>query len=125
MKYYEDLIEFDSKLEYDHYLHLKEQDDIEILGVHQTFTIFDPMKYIDFPRLKLKTQRDIKYTPDFVFKLKGLDRPVAMESKGYARKEYMLRKKLFMLKYSQEYYFYQCNSLKKLKEDLERVRQLL
>jgi hypothetical protein len=125
MKYYEDLIEFDSKLEYDHYCYLKEQADITIVDVHKTFTLFDPIKFIGFPKLKQQSQRDIKYTPDFIFTMKGLDKPVAMESKGYARKEYMLRKKLFMLKYGQEFYFYQCNSLKKLKEDLERVRKLL
>ncbi len=125
MKFYEDLIEFDSRLEYDHYCYLKEQPDITIVAVHETFTLFEPIKFIGFPKLKPQSQRDIKYTPDFIFTMDGLDKPVAMESKGYARKEYMLRKKLFMLKYGQDYYFYQANSLKKLKDDLERVRKLL
>ena len=121
-KYIVDGIEFDSKLEADHYAILKSNPNIEILNDHQTFELYPKHSFKHFPRLKTAHQQPIRYTPDFILRMKGLEKPVAMESKGYARKEYMLRKKLFMLKYSREYYFYQCKSVKQLKDDLEKLK---
>ncbi len=117
-KYERDGIKFDSGLELKHYEYLKAHPKVKIIDDHKTFTLFDKHAFIHFPRLKKTHQQPIRYTPDFILEIEGLDKPVAMESKGYARKEYMLRKKLFMIKYSREYYFYQCKSLEQLKHDL-------
>lgn len=124
-KYEKDGIKFDSGLELKHYEYLKSQPDIEIVDVHKTFLIHDKHTFKHFPRLKTTHQHPIRYTPDFILHMDGVDKPIAMESKGYARKEYMLRKKLFMIKYSREYYFYQCKSLPQLKEDIEKIREIL
>jgi len=121
-KYRFDDITFDSKLEADHYKILKAHPHIKVLNDHQTFELYPKHSFKHFPRLKTTHQQPIRYTPDFILQVDGLDKPVAMESKGYARKEYMLRKKLFMLKYSREYYFYQCKSVKQLKDDLEKLK---
>lgn len=110
---------FDSKLEGEHYKMLLEHKDVRILERQKTFVILEPFDYYRFPDLKKSKHRKIQYTPDFIVEIKGYDKPVAIESKGYARKDYMLRKKLFMYNYGDKYYFYQCNSKKQMKEMLE------
>lgn len=112
---------FDSGLEADHYKILKEHPDIEIIDLQKTFLLQESTKYIGFPKKNKRSFDTITYTPDFIIKAKGFDKPIAMESKGYARPVYQMRKKLFVNKYQDEYYFYECRSVKQLKEDLERV----
>jgi predicted nuclease of restriction endonuclease-like RecB superfamily len=60
------------------------------------------------------------YTPDFILKVKGLDKPVAVETKGYARKDYLIRKKLFQ-KFYPEYYFVEVNDKKKKKDHISSI----
>ena len=113
---------FDSKLELNHYQILKEAPDIEILAVHKTYLILPKRRFVKFPSMKSSLQREIKYTPDFVVKIANIDKPVVFESKGYPRKDYMIRKKLFIDQYDHQYYFYECGSVKQLYQDLETIR---
>lgn len=117
-----DGIEFDSKLEANHYELMKADKDIEILDVHKTFKLMPKFQYIGFPKFNKRTHRHMIYTPDFVIKFKGVDKPIAVESKGHPRKDYMIRKKLFTLYYSDDYYFYECRSVKQMEEDFKMVK---
>lgn len=116
-------IKWDSKLELNHYKVLKENSDIiEIVDRQKQFIIDTPFKYIDFPLKKQRSFGKISYKPDFILKVKGYDKLVAMESKGYPRPVYQLRKKLFINKFKDEYYFYECGSIRQLKSDIEEMR---
>lgn len=121
-KYEVDGETFDSKLEAEHYKILRDHPDIKIADIHKTFQLIPPFQYMGFPQFNKRTHRKMIYTPDFILNIKGLDKPVAMETKGHARKDYMIRKKLFTLYYGKEYYFYQCGSEEQLKADLQEVR---
>jgi len=115
---------FDSKLEMLHYQILKDAPDIEIIGIHETVLILPKRRYIKFPNMKQGLQREIKYTPDFIVKIANIDKPIVFETKGYPRKDYMIRKKLFIDKYDDQYYFYECGSVKQLRQDLETIRRI-
>lgn len=124
VKYKYDGEVFDSKLEINHYKVLKENSDIiEIVAMQERFTLleFDDY-YYDFPKLKKRKLRDMIYTTDYILKVKGYDKLIAMESKGYPRKDYNIRKKLFIRRYSDKYYFYECRSVKQLQEDIKVMR---
>ena len=82
-----------------------------------------PDHYLDFPKRKKRKLRDMVYTNDFILEVKGYDKLIAMESKGFPRKDYNIRKKLFINKYSNEYYFYECRSVKQLEEDIDYIRK--
>lgn len=127
IKYEYDNQLFDSKLEINHYKLIKENNDIiELVDMQQKFTLLNfDFKYIDFPKLKERKYRDMIYTPDFILKIKGYDKLVAMESKGYPRKDYNIRKKLFIKYHGDFYYHYECRSVKQLKEDIEYIRERL
>lgn len=116
---------FDSKLEINHYKILKENDDIiEIIDMQKRFLLLEfDFTYTDFPNKKTRKYRDMVYTPDFMIKVKGYDKPIAMESKGYPRKDYNIRKKLFIRRYGDEYYHYECRSAKQLNEDIKYIRE--
>jgi len=125
IKYQHDGYEFDSKLEINHYNVLKENDDIiELIDMQKRFTLLEfPEYYYDFPFKKKRKLRDMVYTPDFIIKVKGYDKIVAMESKGFPRKDYNIRKKLFVKNFGDEYYHYECRSVKQLQEDLKYIRK--
>jgi len=127
VKYEHDGHTFDSKLEINHYNILKENDDIiEIIDMQKKFLLLPfEFTYIDFPQKKKRKYRDMIYTPDFIIKVKGYDKLVAMESKGYPRKDYNIRKKLFIREHGDEYYHYECRSAKQLREDIEYIRKVL
>lgn len=125
VKYEHDGYIFDSKLEINHYNLLKEYSVfIEIVDMQKQFTLLEfNDTYIDFPNGKKRKQRDMVYTPDFILKVRGYDKLVAMESKGFPRKDYNIRKKLFIREHGDEYYHYECRSVKQLQEDLEYIRK--
>ena len=121
-KYEVDGITFDSKTEKVHYEILSEHPLVEVLDVHKTFLLMDKFKYTRLPTFSNGTHRKMIYTPDFIIKVKGIDKPIAMETKGHPRKDYMIRKKLFTYFYGNEYYFYECkdkSSGEQLRKDLE------
>lgn len=126
VKYNHDGYVFDSKLEINHYNVLKKNDNlVTIVDMQKKFTLLEfPDSYIDFPSLKKRKLRDMIYTTDFIIRVNGFEKLVAMESKGFPRKDYNIRKKLFINRYSDEYYFYECRSVKQLEEDLERIREM-
>ncbi len=116
-------VKWDSKLELNHYKELKEHEDIiEVVDRQKQFIMYNPFKYTDFPLGKERSFGKISYKPDFILKVKGYDKLIAMESKGYPRPVYQLRKKLFIKEFKDEYYFYECGSLKQLKSDIEEMR---
>lgn len=124
VKYEHDGHIFDSKLEINHYNVLKENHKIiKIVEMQKQFTLLEfPDTYEDFPLLKKRKLRDMVYTPDFILKVKGYDKLIAMESKGFPRKDYNIRKKLFIREHGDHYYHYECRSVKQLQEDIEFIK---
>jgi hypothetical protein len=127
VKYNHDGYVFDSKLEINHYETLKKHSDIiEILDMQKTFLLLEfPTYYYDFPQKKKRKLRNMVYTPDFIIKVNGYEKLVAMESKGFPRKDYNIRKKLFIREHGDEYYHYECRSVKQLEEDIAYIRSQL
>lgn len=127
VKYEHDGHIFDSKLEINHYEVLKKNSDIiEILEMQRTFLLLSfPTSYYDFPNRKKRKLRDMVYTPDFMLKIKGYDKMIAMESKGFPRKDYNIRKKLFIRHYGDTYYHYECRSVKQLEGDIKTIRKMI
>lgn len=116
-----DGIVFDSPLEAKHYKYFKNHPKIKILERQKTFNINDSFTWLDIKPKKItkKTARKMVYTPDFLIEVEGLDKLVIVETKGHARKDYMMRKKLFLMKYP-EYYFVEIGA-KKRKKDKEPI----
>lgn len=125
VKYEHDGHIFDSKLEINHYNVLKQHDFfIEIVDMQKQFTLLEfNDTYIDFPSGKKRKLRDMVYTPDFILKVKGYDKLVAMESKGFPRKDYNIRKKLFIRQHGDKYYHYECKSVTQLEADIKIMLQ--
>ncbi len=115
-KYECDGVDFDSKLEREHYKLLRDSDKINILEIHKKFILLNGFDWVSFPDMKKRKYRPMVYTPDFIVEIKGCDKPVAIESKGYPRKDYNIRKKLFIKELGTEYYFWEIGSVKELKE---------
>lgn len=92
---------------------------IPILKMQETFTLVNKMKYTDIFG-KVRTLREMKYTPDFLIDL-NLDKTVWVEVKGYPRKDYNIRKKLFIMKYHNDYHFLELKSDKKSIKDNEKM----
>jgi len=100
-----DGIKFDSKLEANCYIFLK--DKVENLELQPRFLLQDKFKY------KNKTIRKIEYVADFRFNYKGVD--YIIDSKGLETPLFKLKYKLLVCKYP-ELNFYTVKSRKKLKE---------
>ena len=113
-------IEFDSKNELNHYKYLETLEWVNILTTHKTFHLLDGFTYFCLDKMKKRKTRDMIYTPDFILDV-GLDKPIAFEVKGYARKDYMIRKKLFLNKYREEYYFIESNSVKQCERIMKQI----
>ena len=118
-----DNIKFDSGLELDHYKYIKQLDNIEILEVHPNFVLFDSFEWFDIQRGKISKYRKIGYTGDFLLKLPDREKLLVVESKGFQRADYMLRKKLFILKYKDEYDFIQLDNMKQCKDFFKQYIQ--
>lgn len=87
---------------------LKEHPKVKIKELQKTFMLMEAMPYTRLPEYVQGTQRKMVYTPDFIIEVEGRDKPIAMETKGHARGEYKMRKKLFIKRYGDEYDFYEC-----------------
>ena len=107
-----DDIIFDSGLELNHYTFFKEDPDITIIDIHKTFELFEGFEYYNICKNKKAKYRNMVYTPDFIISIAGRDKLIAVESKGYPRPDYMIRKKLFIMLYQDKYDFIQLNNLK-------------
>ncbi len=92
---------------------------VELVERQREFNLLDSFEWVSFPNLKKRKMRGMVYTPDFILKVDGFDKLLALESKGYARKDYAIRKKLFIKNYNDEYYFLESNSEKHLRSILE------
>ena len=114
-----DNMEFDSQLELEHYKILKEHRKVKNIKRQMTFPLKAAFSYTRFPDYKQCRFSSMVYTPDFIVEIEGVDKPVAIESKGYARGEYRMRKKLFIMMYKDDYYFLESRSKKHLIEVLE------
>lgn len=114
-------ITFDSKLEADVYDVFLYADNCVITDDHKTFEIYPVLDYYNIAKCKPRRLRRMDYTPDIIIEVDGIDLPIAVEVKGFARPEYMMRKKLFIHKYHKEYYFIE---LKSTKEALEFIIKL-
>ena len=109
-----DGIKFDSKFEAGIYLYFK-KNNIKILEFQPRFILFDSFKYFNIKAGKEYKMRNMKYTADFKIELPDNDKPVIVEVKGVQTEDYMMRKKLFIMKHKEEYDFLQINN----KKDLE------
>jgi len=118
-----DGITFDSKLEIKHYKLFNSDPDITIVELQKEFELFPPFEYIGLPLFNKRKYRKMVYTPDFIIKFKNLNKPIAVESKGYPRKDYFIRKKLFMMKYSDDYYFLESNSEKDMISKMKQIKE--
>ena len=94
-----DNIEFASKREADRYVELKllgKKRVIEKLTLQPEFILLEPLRGI---------HRGIKYIADFSYYDNEKGQIVVEDCKGMRTKEYILKKKLFLSKFSEEYIF--------------------
>jgi hypothetical protein len=108
-------IEFDSKLEVNHYKLFEECDDIEVVEFEPYFLLLEPFTYFDFEKGKDRKYGKFSYKADFLLKIKGVDRLVVWESKGMVKPEFAIRKKIWYSQYGDEYYYIMSKSLKHAK----------
>lgn len=114
-------IVFDSMFEAAVYKKLKDED-INITGVHPEFILFDDFKYTDMNG-KIHKVRNMKYTGDIQVEVPSLNKPLIIESKnGIITGEYLIRRKLFLMKYSDRYYFQQINSISELMDLIDKLK---
>ena len=115
--------EFDSELEANHYKIIRDDKDVELLERQKTFTLFERSPYTRVPSMKKGWLRKMIYTPDFIVRIEGVDKPIAVESKGFARKDYNMRKKLFIKFFGDDYYFLESgkNDLEWQLEEIKKV----
>ena len=119
--YTEDERNFDSKNELNHYIYLRDLEGVKIIDDHKTFTLFESFNWYDIEQNKVRKYRDFHYTPDLILEVDGIDKPIALEVKGYARPDYLLRKKMFIMLYGKDYYFIESNSVKKMKKIIDKI----
>ena len=115
-------IQFDSKLELQIYEVFLHSEDCIILDDHKTFLIQPTVEYYNVKRGKISKQRKMEYTTDFIIKHRNIDKPIAVEVKGYAREGYMMRKKLFIAKYHDEYNFIELKTVQEALELLSKYK---
>lgn len=75
--------------------------------------------------LNLYKVQDIKYTPDFTFKINGID--VFVEAKGYPTEKYLYQKKLFfewLEKNNPDSAFFEIHNKKQLNEAVEIIKNI-
>lgn len=116
-----DGILFDSIFEATVYKKLKDEG-INITDTHPEFILFDDFKYTDINGKEHKV-RNMKYTGDIKVEVPTLDKPLIIESKnGIITNDYLMRRKLFLMKYSNDYYFQQINSNSELKKLIDKLK---
>ena len=95
-------IVFDSKTEADYYsilLSRQESGEISNLSVQPRFELFKPFA------LRKRKIRGMIYTPDFMYECNSESHVV--EVKGFARPDYLMRRKLFLFMYGEDYHFHE------------------
>ena len=115
-------IEFDSKLEVNHYKYFLSNPNIEVVSFEPYFLLLEPFGYYCLEKNKERKYGKFSYKADFKLKVKGLDRDIIWESKGMVKPEFAIRKKVWYSQYGDEYYYVMSKSLKqcvKFFEDLE------
>jgi hypothetical protein len=117
-----DGIQFDSKLEAEHYQYLKTIPNIKILKLQPEFVLYKPFEYFNIETNKTAKFSKMIYTGDFLIELPDYDKPLVLESKGFQRSDYMLRKKLFIMLYHDKYNFLQSNSMKECKKFFDKYK---
>lgn len=118
-------ITFDSKNEMKAYKELEKCDVFDIIDHHKEFLMYDNFSYYCPKKMKQRKLRKMRYTPDFIITTPLLDKPIAVEYKGYGRNDYKMRKKLFIINFSDKYYFVELGSLKETKEFIKQHREKL
>ena len=116
-----DGILFDSELEAAHYKYLKDRSDVTIIETQPEYELFERFQYFNIETGKTSTYSRMVYTPDFLIRIEGSDKPIAIEVKGFRRADYMLRRKLFIMKYNSEVDFIETDKIGKLHMILERI----
>lgn len=121
-------ITFDSQLEASHYIYFLNHPKIKILKLQPSYDLQEAFIYDDPLTLDNKsgnTTRSMSkmiYTADFLLEIEGLDFPVVIETKGFKRSDYMIRRKLFLYKYVKDkpLYWIELKTLKDAKEVIDR-----
>ena len=111
---------FDSKSEALHYIYFMNHPHIEIIELQPKFILLEKFEYYCIDKKKMRTMREMVYTPDFRIRVDGIDKDIMVEVKGFGRKDYMIRKKLFISQYRHTYYFIELKGDVKL-SDCRRV----
>lgn len=111
---------FDSQLEASHYVYFLKHPKIKIIKIQPEYLIQESFQYNDpfESKLGIKKLSKMIYTPDFLIQHEDYQYQIVIESKGFKKPDYMLRKKLFLNKYikDKELYFIEIHSLKQLKQ---------
>lgn len=105
---------FDSKLELEHYIALRDSLNVEILNVHPQFELIPKLEYRRIPDFRLCSMDNMVYTPDFLLRIPQWDRDIILETKGRVTEGYRMRKKIFLSLWRDTYYFF----VAKKKEDV-------
>ena len=114
-------IDFDSKLELYTYELFKDVCNIE--RITEPFILLDKFEIWDLEKGKIKKYRDLKYTPDFIIH-DWIEKPIIIECKGFASRDFPLRLKMFLNKYGDDYYYLQIKSQKHCREVLEKLMSI-
>ncbi len=114
-------IEFDSKLEVNHYKLFEEDENIEVVEFEPYFLLLEPFTYFDLEKGKERKYGKFSYKADFLLKIKGVDRLIVWESKGMVKPEFAIRKKIWYSLYGDKYYYIMSKSMKHGKQVLEEL----
>lgn len=103
-------IAFDSITEAEYYRELlayQESGLIKDIEAHPCFDLISPFS------VRGKRVQGMQYTPDFMYYDIEKNQTVVAEVKGYARPDYLMRRKLFLYFYGDKYIFHEIKKQKK------------
>ena len=73
---------------------------------------------------KNKKIRKMVYSPDFIIEAEWLKKPIIIDTKhGIITKDFMIRKKCFLVKYAKAYYYEEINNEKELQELIREIEK--
>jgi len=87
--------------------------------MQKKFDLLEGFKYYDLEKDKERKYGTMRYTPDFIITIKGIDKPISWETKGMVTTAYSMRKKLWYNLYGDEYYFIESSSMKHQRKVLD------
>jgi hypothetical protein len=120
-------IMFDSELEASHYVYFMAHPNIKVIELQPSYELQEKFKYEDPFTCKSGTRSfsNMIYTGDFLIEVEGIDYPIVIESKGFKRPDYMLRRKLFIYQYviDKPLYWVEITSLKQLVEIFDKYKE--